>query len=142
MRVRTRPAVRRGAAAAEFAIVLPFLVFLFVIAVDFCRVFYCVQTVTGAAETAALYASGAARHTSDLSAEAAAQQAGAADGTTLDPPLRPGDVAVSLDATAATVTVSYDFKTLTSYPGIPDTIHIVRIVRMPLAPRAPGDTNN
>src|SRR5437764_14318987 len=49
---------RRGALAAELAILLPFVSIMFLIALDFCRLFYCSQTVQNCAECAALYASG------------------------------------------------------------------------------------
>src|SRR5438552_3318495 len=52
--IRRRP----GAAAAELAILLPFLGLMFVTALDFCRVFYAAQTIENSARSAALYASG------------------------------------------------------------------------------------
>src|SRR5688500_15354232 len=52
---------RRGAALVEMAIVLPFLTFAFLVALDYCRAFYTVQTVQNCAYAAALYASGTAR---------------------------------------------------------------------------------
>src|SRR5438046_2003699 len=48
---------RRGAAVVEVAIVLPLLVFLFLVAVDFCRVFHFSQVVTQCARNGALYES-------------------------------------------------------------------------------------
>src|SRR5262245_40355387 len=46
---------RRGAAVAELAIVLPLLAFLFLIAVDYCRIFYYSQIVANCARNGALY---------------------------------------------------------------------------------------
>src|SRR5262249_38652771 len=51
-----RRAVRRGAAAVELAVLLPFLAFLFVIAVDWSRIFYYSMTVTNCARNGALWA--------------------------------------------------------------------------------------
>src|SRR5689334_18845071 len=102
---------RRAAAAVEMAIVLPFVALLFAVAVDFCRVFHCTQTVQGCAETAALYASGTALPPPNTSGEDAARQAALADGPVLDPPLQAADVAITGDATTVTVTVSYRFQT-------------------------------
>lgn len=48
---------RRGAAAVELAVLLPFLVFLFVIAVDFGRIFYFSQTIENCARNKAIYGS-------------------------------------------------------------------------------------
>src|SRR5437867_2520346 len=46
---------RRAVAAVELAIVLPFLAFMFCVAVDFCRIFYYTQIVTTGARNGALY---------------------------------------------------------------------------------------
>src|SRR5438477_7483392 len=51
--VRSR---RRGVAAVELAVLLPFLAFLFVIAVDWSRIFYYSLTVSNCARNGALYA--------------------------------------------------------------------------------------
>ena len=42
-------AARRGAAVVELAVILPLLVFLFLVVVDYCRLFYFSQVVTGCA---------------------------------------------------------------------------------------------
>jgi Flp pilus assembly protein TadG len=52
---RTRGA-RQGVAVVELAILLPLLTFLFVIALDFCRVFYISLTLANCARNGALYA--------------------------------------------------------------------------------------
>src|SRR5688572_33369045 len=48
---------RRGAAVVELALLLPLLVFLFLVAADFARVFYYSLTLTNCARAGALYAS-------------------------------------------------------------------------------------
>jgi Flp pilus assembly protein TadG len=133
------PGARRGAVATELAILLPFIILMFVIAVDFCRVFYATQVVEGAAYCGALYASGTARPTAGTTAADAATQAAVADGTALNPPLQSGNVTVSVGTTSATVTVTYPFHMVTSYLGT-QTVSISRTATVPLAPRAPGDT--
>ena len=75
--------LRRGAAAAELAVVLPLLVFLLVMAVDFSRVYYYSLTLSNCARSGALYASDqfsplAARYSS-------VQQAAQADAANLRP---------------------------------------------------------
>src|SRR5262245_49516945 len=52
-----RTPCRRGAAAVEAAILLPFLLFLFLVAVDYCRLFYFSQVVTNCARNGAAYLS-------------------------------------------------------------------------------------
>ena len=53
MRVLKRPiprrGLRRGAAAAELALMAPFLAIILIIAVDFCRLIYAYNTITNAA---------------------------------------------------------------------------------------------
>jgi hypothetical protein len=118
------------------AVVLPFVALLFAVALDFCRVFHCTQTVQGCAETAALYASGTALPPPNTSANDAAQQAAIADGAVLDPPLQAADVAITGDGTAVTVTVTYPFQTFLPYPGLPQPLQVVRTAQLPVAPKA------
>ena len=54
---RSNGVLRKGAAAVELAILLPFLAFLFVVAVDFGRVFYYSLTIENCARNGALYGS-------------------------------------------------------------------------------------
>jgi Flp pilus assembly protein TadG len=131
-------APRRGAAMAEMAILLPFVVFLFLVALDFCRVFYCTQTLQGCAQAGAFYASGHAKRYPAASRELAAKQAALAEATLLDPPLREQDVAVTFSTTSATVTVTYDFRTITGFPGLPRSVRVVKAVEMGLAPTPSG----
>ncbi len=48
---------RRGAATVELAVLLPFLAFLFVIGVDWSRIFFTTMTIENAARNAAYYGS-------------------------------------------------------------------------------------
>src|SRR5688500_673600 len=75
---------RKGAAVVELAVLLPLLVFLFVIAVDFARVYYYSLTLTNCARAGALYASDPA--TADESAFDSYEDAALADATNLNPP--------------------------------------------------------
>jgi Flp pilus assembly protein TadG len=129
---------RRGAALAEMAILLPFVALMFVAAVDFCRVYYCAQTVASCARSGAMYASGSAQCSTGTSPTDAATQAALLEGVSLDPPLQAQDVAVSFDSTSVTVTVTYSFQTITSFPGLGGPYMVQRSVTMVLAPKAPG----
>jgi Flp pilus assembly protein TadG len=134
---------RPGAAAAELAIVLPLLAFLFLIVLDYSRVFRCSQVIDSSAHTAALYASGQARKNSKTSPQAGtaspgpeaadwATQAAVQEGATLDPPLKAENVSVTYQSGTAIVTVSYDFST--SYLGVPTVLKVSRTIKMPVAP--------
>lgn len=68
---------RQAAAAAEFAILLPFLAFVFLLAVDLCRAFYVTQVVQNCAYAGAMYASQVSASSS--SPQTAAQQAAVAE---------------------------------------------------------------
>ena len=50
-------AKRSGAAALELAILLPLLIFLFIIGIDYARVFYSTVTITNCARNGAIYGS-------------------------------------------------------------------------------------
>jgi Flp pilus assembly protein TadG len=129
---------RRGAAALELAILLPFLGLMFTAALDFARVFHVTQTLQSAAQTGALVASGTAcTPPSSGSVTDAATRAACADGTSLTPPLQSGGVTVSFDDTSATVTVDYDFELLTPVLGSSQTVHLRRTVTLRRAP-VPG----
>jgi Flp pilus assembly protein TadG len=127
---------RRGVAAAEMAIVLPFLSFILVVAVDYCRIFYYTQTLHNCAYVGALYASGTAQTSSALGSTAAATQAAVADGTTLTPPLQARNVTVTSQKQTTTVTVQYDYQMLTPLLGDGGKVTIARQVTMGLAPTA------
>jgi Flp pilus assembly protein TadG len=132
--MRHRRAARRGAAAAELALLLGFLAFLFVVAVDYCRVFACAQAVQNCALAGALAASGTAYRPAGVSAADAAQAAALAEGVSLNPPLQPCDVQVALDDATATVEVRYQFTPAVRFPGLPEAVNVTRAVRLPQAP--------
>ncbi|GBD35585.1 hypothetical protein HRbin36_00698 [bacterium HR36] len=130
-------ASRKAAAAVELALLLPIIMFLFVAALDYGRISYYSQILANCARSGALYASDpyaptAARYRS-------VAEAALAEATDLTPKptitwyYEPG----SNGRTYVVVTAAWTFQTLISYPGIPHTVALQRIVRMPLAPAAP-----
>ncbi len=131
-RLRTR----RGVAAVEFALILPLLAFLFVIAVDWARIFYYSVTVTNCARNGAAYlCDPVAAPYSPYSSYTAAALA--------DSNLSPAPTVSSasgMDGSGAyvEVTVSYPFQTLTNFPGVPSATNVTRTVRMSTAPRLPN----
>lgn len=128
---------RKGAAAVELAVLLPLLMFLFVIAVDYARIFFYSLTVENCARNGALCASNAFTYPMPYNSIA---QAALADGGSLSPPLTASDITVvnGTDASnnpSVTVTVNYSFQTITKYPGLPSTVNLVRSVEMRVAPK-------
>jgi Flp pilus assembly protein TadG len=131
------PARRAGAAALELAVLLPFLCFAFVVAVDFARVFCFALTVTNCARNGALYGSADPAHALDQGGIQAAAQRDAAN---LDlPQLRVTSTTDSpTSPTSVSVTVSYPFSTITRYPGVPAQLTLSRTVQMEVVPATPN----
>jgi hypothetical protein len=115
---------------------------MFLIAVDYCRIFYYSLTVENCARNGALFGSLAAHGSSwqnKGTVIATIQDATVADGAKLYPPLAANNVTVTngMDADGnpmIQVTVNYQFKTITNYPLIPSTVNLVRTVQMRVAP--------
>jgi len=127
------PPARRGVAAVELAIVLPFLCFLFIVAVDYARIFYFSLTVANCARNGALYASKDPAHAVDTSgiSSAASMDAGNLDSTLLTVSSKPDS---TTNPTYVDVTVTYPFTTITNFPGITSSTTLSRTVRMLVIP--------
>lgn len=129
---------RQGAAAVELAVLLPFLMFLFVIAVDFGRVFYFSLTIENCARNGALYGSDPVA--ASQSPYTSITQAALADAANLDP--QPTVTSTNgVDAFGNSyleVTVSWQFHTSTNFPGVPSPVNLARTVRMRMAPTTPN----
>jgi Flp pilus assembly protein TadG len=141
MHRRTHPRAhraRRGAATVELALLLPFLAFIFVIGVDYSRVFYYSVTVTNCARNGAAYG---CQDTGKAADQTGIQNAALADGSNLTA----GQLSVSSTTDSSTyveVTASYPFTTLTRYPGVPSSITLTRVIRMRVAPAVPTRYSN
>jgi Flp pilus assembly protein TadG len=135
--LRKVPQRRVGAAAVELAILLPFLAYLFAIAVDWSRIIYYSVIVNNCARNGAIYASDP--YSGMLSPYADITQAAQADAPNLSPP--PSVTSASgADANGYSYvdcTVTYNFQTITNLPGVPKTTAIVRTVRVYPAPGNP-----
>jgi Flp pilus assembly protein TadG len=118
------------------AVLLPFLAFMFCVAVDFCRSFQAAQVLDSAARSAALYYSGAADVDPSTTASAAAMQAALTEGASLNPPLQQSNVSLQTNGGTVTVTITYPFALFTSYAGVTESLTIQRTVVMPVAPQA------
>ena len=124
---------RKGAQVAELAILLPFLAFIFVAAIDYARIFYYYVAVTNSARVGALYGCSNATRAADTAGIKSAAQAEAPDlSSSLDVSSRTGTD--SSGNPFVTVTVTYTFTTLTQYPGIPSSATVSRTVQMRVSP--------
>lgn len=129
---------RVGAALVELALLLPFLLMLFVAAVDFARVFYFALTIANCARNGALYASDPV--TQAQSPYASTQAAALADASNINPaPAVTSNYGTDGSGNAyVDVTVTYPFQTITAYPLVPDPLTLSRTTRMRMAPVTPN----
>src|SRR6516165_5908510 len=128
---------RHGAAIVELAVILPLLMFLFVIAIDFGRIFYYSLTVENCARNGALY--GSDPFAVSQSPYTSIAQAALADAGNLTPPpnVTPAYGVDTSGNQYVEVTVSWQFQTISNYPGVPSP-NLSRTVRMRVAPRTPN----
>lgn len=136
---RKRGNNRRGAAAVEMALVLPFLMLMFVVAVDFARIFHVTQALHHSVYSGALVASGTSpTPTLPVSLLGRVKEAVCAAATGLPLPIDPDSVSMSGASDTVTVTVDYDFPLATGVLGSSGTVRLRRGMTLPVAPR-PGD---
>ena len=125
---------RKASAAVELAILLPLIAFLFVIAVDFARIFYFSQIIENCARQGALYASDPKAPANNL--YTSLQQAALADAGGLNP--QPTVTSTTGQDAAGNayvaVTVTWEFQTITGFPGVPNNMTLARTVVMRKAP--------
>jgi hypothetical protein len=137
---------RRAVAATELAVMLPFLLFMWIIAIDWARIFFYTVTLEYAARDGAYYASnypGIYDYTS-------AQDAAFGETSNISPtPALSVTYDMNYNGSYASTTqpaqggyvqvqVIYSFNTVTNFPGVPNTTTITRQVRMAMAPIIPG----
>jgi Flp pilus assembly protein TadG len=129
---------RRGAATVELAVLLPFLVFVFVLAVDWARVFYYSVIITNSARQGALYASDPT--TQSQSPYASVSDAALADAGDIQPPptVTTTSGVDSAGYSYVDVTVSWQFVTVTNYPFIGSSVQLSRTARARVAPDSPN----
>jgi Flp pilus assembly protein TadG len=128
---------RPGAAAVELAVVLPFLMFLFLVTVDWARVFYYSVIINNCARQGAVYASDPVAATQ--SPYASVTDAALADAPDLQPQPTVSTAGGVDDAgnPYIDVTVNWQFPCITNYPGIGSSVQLSRTVRARVAPVAP-----
>lgn len=126
---RRRP--RPGHAAAELALLLPFLCFICLVAIDYARLVNSLVTITNCARNGALFASNQASYSTyytDITAAATADSGGMSPA----PTVTSSNYTDSYGNPCVTVTVSTTFTTLINYPGIPSSTTLSRSVSMPI----------
>jgi Flp pilus assembly protein TadG len=128
---------RNGVAACELALILPLFVLLFVIAVDFGRVFYVEYIVINAARCGALYGSTNSTCAKDTTGIQQNVQAEAKD---LDAALMQVTSTTGIDSAGypcVDVTVTYPFTMITSYL-IVTNVNVASRSRMRVGPTLPS----
>ena len=130
---KSRSRKRSGAAVVEFAVLVPFLTFLFVIAMDWARLMYFSIEVNECARSGALYAS-------DSTYAAQSRYANVTDAAMAEAPELAATATVTSTQTTSggnayvKVTVDVPFKTITNFPGVPSSQTVSRSVEMRVAP--------
>lgn len=143
---------RRGAAAVELAILLPVLMFIWVVSVDWARIFYYSITLEYSCRDGAYFGSNYTNvpyaydtngnGTAD-SSEIQAAALGETSNLSPAPTVTVGyDTAYNGTYASTTptgnnyikVTVTYTFTTVTNFPGVPSSTVLTRSARMAMAP--------
>jgi Flp pilus assembly protein TadG len=148
--VAARRNQRKGVAAVELAILAPFLVALFLIALDFARVFYCQTTLNQCVRNGALYGSSLCSYnqttwvspynTTDPETDTSIKSCTIADGASLNPALTTSQVTVThnngSDGNAAVqVSVTYTFNSITQFIGFGNSFTLRASCSMRVAPK-------
>jgi len=130
VRSRTGRRSRTGAAVVELAILAPLMVFLFVIAVDFARVYYFSLTLTNCARSGAFYASDP--WTNNESPFDSTTDAALSEAQNISPPptISERHGADGSGHAWVEVTAEHTFATITGFPGVPNDVRLTRTVRM------------
>jgi Flp pilus assembly protein TadG len=128
---------RHGAAVLEFAVLLPVLVFLAVIGTDWARLFYYTISIESCARTGALWA--ADPSTQSESKYTNVTDAARSGAPNLNPAPTVTQTAVTIDGRPGVrVTVTGQFNTITTLPGVPSSQTLTRFVEMRIVPVAPN----
>jgi Flp pilus assembly protein TadG len=148
---------RRAVAAVELAILLPFLFFLFVVAVDYARIFYYALTLENCSRNGAYYASDYPNSNyiyNNIYGYANLHDAVMADASNMtDPANSANDSTYTVGYgtspngpfTGTTespdcyvcVTVTWTFNPIVHFPGVPSQVTISRATVMRLSPALP-----
>ncbi len=125
---------RKGAAIVEFAVLLPFLLYMTVIAVDWARLMYFSQCVNDCARAGVMWAA-------DAEVRMKSRYKTVTDAALAESPGLQPTPTVNLtngvdpdNYPMVTVTVRMRFDTISNFPGVPKSQTITRTVWMRVAP--------
>lgn len=135
---------RRAVAAVELAVLLPFLGFIFVLAIDFARVFYYTLTLNNCARTGAYFGA----DYPGIYAYQSVTDAALEDGENMRPTATvtrlysstfngPYNSTAPIPGGYVQVSANWQFNTITNYPGVPSQLNLQPYVRMQMAPVVP-----
>ncbi len=133
MRIR-KPNPRPAAAAVELAVLLPFLMFVGVIATDWARLMYYTITIEACARNGAIYAAdgdAAAKSPYTRLSNAALAEAPSLKETAT---VTSANTTDSTGAAAVVVSVTIPFNSITTFPGVTTPSTLSRSVQMRDAP--------
>jgi hypothetical protein len=126
-RTNARSQTRRPAAATvELAFLLPFLLFLAVIATDWARLLYYTITLEACARNGAIYASDADYASKSPYTSVQAAALAEAPQLTATATVTTTSTTDSTGAAAVIVTVTVPFNTITKFPGVPNSQTLTR----------------
>jgi Flp pilus assembly protein TadG len=128
---------RAGAAAVEAAVVMPLLVFLAIGATDFGRFCYAYVAVATAARNGAEYGSKsttAALDTMGIANAAKAEMTSVYGYSPMNPAVTSTRVWEGANDYSCKVTVSFQFRTIVGYPGLAESLTLLRTVHMRVRP--------
>jgi Flp pilus assembly protein TadG len=136
-RAHNRRPGEAGQSLVELTLAMPLLILIMLASADFGRAFYAHIIIAGAAQKGAIYASSSAAAAAD---QTGIQNAALADTTTLFDRSPANPTVTSVSSTdpygfqTVDVTVTYDFRPLIPYPGLPGTFTMARSVGMRVKP--------
>jgi Flp pilus assembly protein TadG len=134
MRRKTRTG-RKGAAIVEFAVLIPFLLYLCIVAADWARLMYFSQCVNDCARSGALWAADEEVRMKSRYTTVTAAALAEAPGLSPTPTVTQTDTVDGTgERTWVTVTVAMQFDTISNFPGVPKSQTISRSVRAKVAP--------
>ena len=141
---------RRGAAVVEFAVCLPFLIFVFLGVIDFCRVFYGVLTTSNCARNAGYeacdpnsgytspYANLTAAAHADFDSNWSLPSSALTFSSTSTGSTTNADGTTNMTPVYTTVDCRYSFSSISQFPGLPATGPVDRFITVRIAPAAPA----
>ena len=139
---RTRPSLRRiihgkrGQSLVEFALIAPVLIILMLGTIDYGRVYFAYVSVTNGARNGAQFASANASAAADVDGIRTAAIADTSELLNTSPTNPDVSVATGTDTQGrlyADVTMQYTFTTIFPWPGLPQSMNVVRTVRARVA---------